>query len=495
MNSADSALSAFLTGEIVKAVNTAQEVLSRSPDEPTCKVVLGMAAEASGQYAAAADLFRSGLASLSADTEAGAWGRVCLARLLAASGQWAAASLAVCELEQREGGVSPAMATILGGVLSTINQQERGLPLLAAAAASAPLDADAQMNLAVGYVASGDALAAERQLEQTLSLNPFNGRAHMGLADLKTWSGHDNHVDRLLAVRRDQRLRVRDRAFVGFALFKELDGLNRTAEAWPFLLEANELARRGVDPWRYARERAWADAMTEVFSREHLQQPAQDRAGPVSPIFVVGLPRSGTTLVDRILAAHGQVASMGEMPTLPLLFEGRLGSLPAGRLDETLVRSRQGADWRRFGAEYLAETAYLRGNSPRPLDKLPSNIGYAGAIALAFPDAVIVNVERDAMDSLFGAYKVFFGAVAQWSYRLEDLALHYANHVRLVEHWRQSLPNQFYTVRYESLVRSPETEIRRLLEACRLEFEPACLSPHKTGGPVATASASQVRRP
>ena len=384
-----------------------------------------------------------------------------------------------------------------GVVFARIGLIERGFPHLEWAAQAAPDRPQVLFDLGLGHLTLGRAEEAEALLEQAIAIAPLWTPPHMALASLRRWSAQDCHVDRLRALIQRPELGPPERAEIGFSLFKELDDLGRYDEAWPVLEEANAAARALEPPWSRQEDEALVESLIErfppgLFAAGRGASGAGERR---RPIFVLGLPRSGTTLTERILAAHPAVASLGEAPCFPLVF--RAASSAAERQDLTaeVVRATARADWRRIGELYLNETSYLPGTQSFLVDKLPYNCMVIGAIRLALPGAPIVLLRRDPMDTLFSAFRVQFAGVYRWAYRLEDLAEHYAHHQRLMRHWRDCLGEDLIDLHYEALAREPAEVVPRLLDACGLAFDERCLSPEKAAGAVRTASIAQIRRP
>ena len=321
---------------------------------------------------------------------------------------------------------------------------------------------------------------ATEQYEAIVAEHPTSGEGWYSLLQLRRAT--DDDASRLAQAAAMRDVPVQERINLQFALFKALDDIDARADAWRALTEAHRLCQTVEPPWS-------ADIEAQDHARiraEYLGHPAAPfrpaEAGCAPALFIVGLPRSGTTVVERVLAAHSRVGALGETPVFARLYR-----------EATVEPSGDGTDWPALGQRYLQETAFLSHGAQVRLDKMPENLIFAGAIARAFPDAAIVVVRRDPMDSLFGAFRLRLAR--GWSRRQEDLAAHWRNTHGMLEFWRAELGERLVEVAYEDLVRSPETEIRNLVRRCGLAFEPACLQPERTPGVVNTSSSVQIRRP
>jgi tetratricopeptide (TPR) repeat protein len=418
-----------------------------------------------------------------------------LARALSYGGFWAEA-LARAEAVERLNPPDAMVRERIGGAFARMNLSTRGVPHLEWArdhgAESAPLFTE----LGIAYMADGRLDPAEEALERAIALEPKMIQPHAALAELRRWTPETAHVARLQALHADAELTELDRGNLGFSLFKELDDLGRTEEAWAVLEASNEACRSlATMDWSADGEAELIRALKETFPVARLREARGGQAVARRPIFIVGLPRSGTTLLERILAAHSDVEALGELPTFPIVFRNASAALDRSHLDAGVVRATAGADWGQAGELYLRETSPLGTGAPRFIDKLPANSLLVGAIRLALPDAAIIHMRRAPMDALWGAYKVRFSNWYGWAYRQDELAAHYVRHAGLMAHWKEGLGEGLIEVDYEDLVADPEAAVRRLLEALSLAFEPACLTPHRTEGPVRTASITQVREP
>jgi hypothetical protein len=236
------------------------------------------------------------------------------------------------------------------------------------------------------------------------------------------------------------------------------------------------------------------DRVTEMFSEVFLGQKGADPVQP-TPILIVGLPRSGSTLLEQILASHSQLDATHELGDLTRSVQTlRRRSHNQERFPEFLGKTRA-AGWSRIGREYLKRTARYRQGAPYFVDKNPNNFIFAGVVKLAMPNAKVINARRHPLDSCLGAYKQLFASGQPFTYDMTELGEYYLQYQRLMDHWHSVMPGFVLDVHYEDVVSDLETQVRRLLDFCGLPFEEACLNFHETKRAVKTASSEQVRQP
>jgi hypothetical protein len=289
----------------------------------------------------------------------------------------------------------------------------------------------------------------------------------------------------------DGELRVRH------ALAKEYEDLGEYAEAFRHLTLGRARKRAALD-YRFAEDRAVFDSIERVCGPELF---ARSRPGVESdaPIFVVGMPRTGTTLVERILASHSDVASAGELQTFGVCVKRAAGTRSPRVLDPETVEAAAAVDFRAVGACYLdGIRPFVAAGTRRFVDKLPLNFFYIGFIHCALPHAKIVCLERDPLDTCLSNFRQLFAVgfpYYRYAYDLADIADYYIRFRQLIAHWHRVLPGVVLEVEYERLVANQERETRRLLDFCGLDWQEACLDFHRNPAPVATASAVQVREP
>jgi tetratricopeptide (TPR) repeat protein len=327
-----------------------------------------------------------------------------------------------------------------------------------------------------------DSVAAYRR---AIALKPTSGEAWWSLANLKTVKFSDSDVAAMKAALEVAELDD-DRFQLDFALGKALHDRGRSDEAFGHY-ESGNARRRHYHPFRGDHLAALVDRLIELFTVELLAEPGG--CPTPDPIFIVGMPRAGSTLIEQILSSHSQVEGTSELADIPAISRSR-GAYPKTVVDMTAAE-RQAA-----GEEYLRRTAVQR-RTDRPffIDKLPNNWMFVPFIHLILPNAKIIDARRHPLGCCLSSFRQHFARGQDFTYDLEDLGRYYSDYVRLMAHVDAVLPGRVHRVIYERMVEDTETEVRALLDYCRLPFEPQCLEFHKTERAVRTASSEQVRRP
>lgn len=354
----------------------------------------------------------------------------------------------------------------------------------------APEDIRARYDLAAASIALGRIDAAEAHFDRVIAENPGDWDAWANRSTLRRATAERNHVAALEGALAAAGNDVEACIALGHALAKELEDLGQYDRAFAALRAAAD-ARRARLSYRVADDVDTMAAIAEAFSAERLRDASAMSDEP-GPIFVLGLPRSGTTLVDRILSSHSRVESLGEIQDFALALVEGAGQ---ARDKADLIHRSAAMDHAALGRAYRARIAERGPGAPFAIDKTPLNFLYIGLIALALPTARIVHVRRGAMDGCYAMYKTLFRMGYPFSYDLGDLAAYRIAYARLMDHWRAALPGRIIEIDYEALIADQEGESRRLVTACGLDWEDACLDFHRNPAPVATASAVQVRAP
>lgn len=349
---------------------------------------------------------------------------------------------------------------------------------------------------------TGKLAESERVLLDCLRRWPDYGDAAVILANLRKQTPEANHQDFLrqrLAALPDRSADARNqfvRAEFESAIYKVLDDLGRADEAWQALAASNA-RMHAINPYDEAGEAAVTDALIAASRHIDARDPgSESRSEGPMPIFIVGMPRSGTTLLDHMLSAHSQVVSAGEINDFQRQLHWVADVAPSGTQSLMKILERAAhIDYAELGARYLKQTQWRAQGRRFYLDKLPINIRMVPFIRRALPRASILHLVRDPMDVCYSNFKIMFGSASPYCYDMQALAHYYGQYARLAEHWRSTMPDAMLDVSYSSLVSEPENTMRRILEYCGLDIEENCVHPELNEAPVATPSSAQIREP
>ncbi len=358
-----------------------------------------------------------------------------------------------------------------------------------------PGDAFAQMGMAHVLKAVGkqdEAIAAYRA---AIRLRPESGEAYWSLANLKTFRFLPEDVVAMQQQVERDTLTPSTAVHFCFALGKAYEDQADYDAAWHWYHTGNQRQRPLVSHDPLVMEERHA-AIMETFTAEFLRSHEGHGYEAADPIFIVGLHRSGSTLIEQILASHSQVEGTAELPNLGQVATSVGRYRPDNVVFPRAARDLRPKDWRAYGKQYIEETRRHRVTTrPRFTDKLPNNFPLIGFLHLILPNARIINACRHPLDSLLGNYKQLYGGGLDYSYDMEELADYYRQYHRLMQHWQQVLPGKVLTVHYEDTVLDLESQVRRILDHCGLPFEESCLHFYRNERAVKTASSEQVRRP
>ena len=383
----------------------------------------------------------------------------------------------------------------LGADYARIGDMEKSAEAYARSVVLQPSLPGMHMSYAHVLKALGKQAEALREYRAAISLKPDFGEVYWSMANLKVFRFEPAEV----AAMEEQVMREDLGESAGvhfrFALGKAYEDAGDYDRAWSYYDSGNQRQRPLVsyDPVGFESRH---EEIAEIFTREFLELHAGQGFESDAPIFIVGLPRSGSTLIEQILASHSQVEGTLELPTL-----GRI-AVSTGRYRREnreypgALRELRGRDFRAFGQQYIEETrVYRTTDKPRFTDKLPNNYSHIGFAHLILPNAKIINARRHPLDSLLGSYKQLFGQGQNFTYDMNELALYYRQYHETMKHWHRVLPGKVLDVHYEETVGDLEVQVRRILAHCGLPFEEACLRFHETERAVRTASSEQVRQP
>jgi Tfp pilus assembly protein PilF len=383
----------------------------------------------------------------------------------------------------------------LGMLLTRLGRREQAVEYYSRAAELKPNVARHHYNIASLQRTLGDIEAAEKNFDKAIALNPSDYEAWKIRSELRRQTPEDNHVASL-----EQQIAAgiddpRGRAHICYALAKELEDLGDASRSFSYLKMGAD-ARRGLMQYDVQRDLDTMEAIRQTYGRDMVASRTEGSDNPEA-IFILGMPRTGTTLVERILSSHTEVFAAGELNNFAAQMMALVKPLAEGRSQsrDDLVRLSAGVDFKRLGEEYISSTRPLTGHTARFIDKLPLNYLYVGLIHRALPNAKIISLRRNPLDTCYAVYKQLFLDAYPFSYDLAELAHYYVAYHRLMEHWHTVLPGVVHTVSYETLVENLNEETRKLLSHCDLEWQPQCLKFHENREASTTASTVQVRQP
>jgi tetratricopeptide (TPR) repeat protein len=330
---------------------------------------------------------------------------------------------------------------------------------------------------------------AETELAASLAEAPAHGSVAVPLVRVRKQTAEHNHLGLLDRSARHVAPGSREQAALDFARYKALEDLGRGEEAWQALARGNALMHARLHD-EAARHHAWLDRFLSVWSSVD-QQPERVRPNGPLPIFIIGMARSGTTLLERMLGNHSRVEVAGEL----MDFGAQLHWMADTRnaQSDTLVSRLPHLDYAELGCRYLAQTQWRAHGKTFFIDKQPPNWVLAGAIHSALPHAPILNLVRDPMDTCFSNWRAYFGDACAYSYDLDALAAHFNDYRRAIAHWHRVMPGTILDVPYAELVNEPEATLRQVFAFCGLEWQPGCADIARNVAPSATLSAAQVR--
>jgi predicted Zn-dependent protease len=389
---------------------------------------------------------------------------------------------------------NPGHRMTLAGILVGEGAVDHAIRLYQERIAERPENSELHLSLGHALKTQGRRDEAEHSYREAARLRPNFGDAYWSLANLKTYRFSDEEIEAMRAQLGTRRTSLDDQCHLCFALGKGLEDRGEYAESFSFYARGNALRKEESTFQPHVLERT-LERQAELCTAEFFAERRGHGCADPSPIFIVGLPRAGSTLLEQILASHSQVEGTMELAEVPRLasaldrhasgarYPGALGLISAN-------------DCKGFGEAYISDTRYYRTlGRPFFIDKMPNNFRHVSLIHLMLPNARIIDARREAMACCFSNFKQLFASGQQFTYSLDDIARYYRMYVRIMEHWDRVLPGRVLRVQHEDVINDLEGSVRRILDHLGLKFEPACVEFHRTDRRVHTASSEQVRRP
>jgi tetratricopeptide (TPR) repeat protein len=386
--------------------------------------------------------------------------------------------------------------TLYTSTIVGLGEHEKAVTLYRELLEDAPQPADLHLSIAHSLKAIGKQQQCIEAYRAAAAARPGFGDAYWSLANLKTYRFTDLEITRMREEESASGVAAPDRYHLCFALGKALEDRGQYAASWEYYERGNAL-KRAESRYRPEILETNTRKQIQVFTRAFLAQRESFGAASADPIFILGLPRAGSTLLEQILASHPLVEGTQELADIPrmvLALQDRVPDLDNPRYPGVLAGMKAG-DFLKLGEKYLADTRVYRADKPFFIDKMPNNFRHIGLIHLMLPNAKIIDARREPMACCFGNLKQLFANGQEFTYSIEDIARYYRTYLDLMQHWETVLPGRILRVEHESVVDDLEGNVRRILNFCGLDFEPACVEFHKTARSVRTASSEQVRQP
>jgi tetratricopeptide (TPR) repeat protein len=474
-------------GDYDEALRLVRRALRKKPTSAEAHNTLGVVLRATKQHQAAAASHRRALSLnpnyVSAYSNLGI--------VLSELGRHTEAAVVLERALQLDTAFAP-IHNNFGIVLQALGQPLKAIAHYEKAIAIAPNYADAQANLGSAFTEIGRLAEAERAYEMAVKLSPRTAQYYHQLATTKRFTKDDPYFAAMEAIISGP-ISAEEQMHLCFALGKAYGDINDSKISFGYFVKANTLKRQQVI---YDEVKALAEleqTMT-VFTAEMMTEKQESGARSSVPVFIVGMPRSGTTLVEQILARHSRVSAGGELEDFGVATTDLCTSV--GRPFPEAANGLTRVDLERLGRDYLGRIAAIAEGAERITDKLPTNFRFVGLIHLALPDAKVIHVRRDPVDTCLSCFSLFFRGDQPFTYDLGELGRYYRTYERLMQHWREILPRGvMIEVQYEDIVADFEGQAHRIVAHCGLEWEEGCLAFHEAARAVRTASATQVRQP
>lgn len=393
--------------------------------------------------------------------------------------------------------LTPDMAdsyVVLGNIQAQANQADLAVETFKKALELSPKHRSAYSGLAHQLKTIGRQQEAIEVFRESIKVHPNNADAYWNLANMKTFRFEDSEVTAMEALLQDDQLENLPVVQLCNALGLEYEGRKDYSRAFQYFQRCNETQRQSENYDPVGHE-VMIGKIIDVFNSEFIEQNEGRGNADISPIFVVGLPRSGSTLIEQILASHSQVEGTHELPDLAHMVQAFKKRNPKNIHFPENLREPGQQSWSEMGEEFIQRTQKYRSGTPRFIDKNPNNFIYTGLLHLILPNAKIINARRHPLDSCFGSYKQLFASGQPFTYDISEIGEYYLQYWKIMDHWHEVLPDKVLDVDYENVVADLDNQVRRILDFCDLPFEASCLTFHETDRAVKTASSEQVRQP
>jgi tetratricopeptide (TPR) repeat protein len=484
-----SARQAEQAGDLQSAEMIYREILTKDPDHVEAARLLAGIAVQNERFREAEVFLKRAIANAPDYTRA--WVDLShVQRELDRFGDAAESARRVLELEPD----NPNSHILYGSAIGTAGDHEGAIESFRTAIDMSPDKPGAICGMAHHQKTLGEQDAAIANYRRAIEVKPDHAEAYWSLANLKTFRFRDDEVEAMQRLLGREDLPDESRAQLQNALGLEFEARQDYDRAFEHFAACNAV-RRQHETYDPVDTESTYDRLINLFTPQFFEKHAGVPDASVTPILVVGLPRSGSTLIEQILASHSRVDGTHELGDLSRAVRAVRGERSRRERFPDMLDKFDQDDWRRIGEEYLERTKIFRSGAPFFVDKNPNNFVYAGVLKLAIPNAKIINARRHPLDSCFGSFKQLFASGQPFTYDLVELGEYYLQYERLMHHWHEVLPGFVLDVHYEQVVADLEAEVKQMLDFCGLPLEDACLRFYETERAVKTASSEQVRQP
>ncbi len=483
------AAQAFARGEIEKAEKITRETLREYPDDVDGLRLLASIANKMEQRPDAITLLERAVQIK--PRFAGAWAD--LAETYTESEDYGKALDAV----QRVIKLQPKLPfghMIRGSILGKMDDHEGSIKSYKSALEIEPQHIGSNMGLGNILKTIGRYDDAVASYKKCIEAQPMFSEAYWSLANLKTYTFEESEIEKMEEHIQNPDLPPTSKAFFHIALANAKEKQKKFGEAWYHFFTGNEL-RRQSEIYDSVTTQVTHEALMETFTEDFVKTTKGKGCQSDAPIFILGLPRSGSTLVEQILASHSNVEGTRELPDISLLGRKLTKLKPPGIKYPDAVKHMTDEEMTEFGEDYLKTSMRYRTDRPYFIDKMPNNFAHIGFIKTILPNAKIINAKRHPLDSCVSSFKQLFYKGQSWSYDLFEIGEYYLEYIRLMNHWHEIYPGDIYDISYESLIENQEEETKKLIDYCGLDWEEGCLKFYENKRSVNTASSEQVRQP
>lgn len=380
----------------------------------------------------------------------------------------------------------------LGTIYIKLSKYHQGINLYEKSLTIKPENPRVYLSLGHALKTIGQREKSEIAYHNAIKFYPFSGEAYWSLANLKTYKFSKKEISNMkLAINKN--IHPNEQIQMHFALAKALESNNQFEDSFNHYKEGNWLQRKQIKYNSEEYKLSIDDLITFFKSNKDIFKSRANIKND-DPIFILGLPRSGSTLIEQILSSHSLIDGTQELPNIMAISRDIKLIDPNNGYPNNLMDI-DTSSFNDFGQKYIDETRWARSSKPFFIDKMPNNFVHIGLIKLILPNAKIIDARRNPMDACFSCFKQYFAKGQHFTYDLDDIARYYKDYLRLMDFWNELFPREIFTINYEDIINNPNKKIRELLNFCNVEFENSCLDFYKSKRPVKTASSEQVRQP